>query len=765
MAKPTNGHPAHASDLLEVPFPQFVQSIRDYAVFALSPEGIVLSWNDGAEAIKGYSASEIIGSHFSRFYDEERIATGWPQHELERAAAEGRFEDESWRVRKDGSRFWANVIITAIHDQRGELMGFSKITRDLTERRESEAALAHSEERFRALVEGVKDYAIFMVDTTGHVATWNLGAQSLKGFTSEEIVGSHIRKFYAPDAVKRGWPEHELSRATVDGRFEDEGWRVRKDGSRFWANVIITAIRDRAGTLVGFSKITRDLTERRQHEQQLSQSEARLKLLVEGVTDYAIIMLSPEGFVTSWNSGARKLTGYAAAHVMGKHFSFLYPSEDTAASKPWQHLIRAEQKGRSSDEGWRVRKDGSQFWANVIITAVKNSEGQHTGFVHVAQDLSERRNAENLAETAKKVNEFIAMLAHELRNPLAPIRNAVELMGRKGLSDPTLEAMRQTIDRQSSHLARIIDELLDVNRIARGQLKLETKVVDLREVVARSVESSRALIDSQSHKLEVQSPADAILVRLDTVRMTQAIVNLLNNAARYSAPAGRIELTVVRRQTDVLIRVRDSGYGLRADNLEKVFDLFTQIDTSVSAKHGGLGVGLALVRRVVELHGGSVTAKSEGVGKGSEFTIRLPLPVESLEIVAEGAAAESALPRFRVLVADDNKDAADSLQQLIQSLGQDVFAVYDGRSVLDAVQRFSPDVVILDIGMPGMSGYQVADAVRNAFEDRVPTLVAVTGWGQEADVQEALLHGFRHHFVKPVGAETLHELLSNIPRD
>jgi PAS domain S-box-containing protein len=345
-----------------------------------------------------------------------------------------------------------------------------------------------------------------MLDPTGHVQTWNAGAEYIKGYAAHEIIGSHFSRFYPPDAIQRGLPETELRGAMMQGRFEDEGWRLRKDGSRFWANVIITAVRNPAGQLIGFSKITRNLTERRRHEDELRQSEERFRLLVDGVTEYAIMMLDEEGFVTSWNVGAERIKGYRSDEIIGKHVSHFYPSEAILANKPWEDLGVARTVGRLTDEGWRVRKDGTLFWANTVVTALKDAEGRPYGFAKVTQDLTQRRNAETLADTAQRMHEFIAMLAHELRNPLAPIRNAVALMGRKGLQDPVLESMRKTIDRQSMLLTRLLDELLDVNRIARGQFCIEHEPVDVREVLTRAIETSRPLIDCRGHTLEVTVP-------------------------------------------------------------------------------------------------------------------------------------------------------------------------------------------------------------------------------------------------------------------
>jgi PAS domain S-box-containing protein len=744
---------------------RIIESIGD-AIFMLDPRGRVQTWTAGAAESHGYSASEIIGEHFSRFYTQEQVDSGRPASDLAQAASSGRFEDEGWRVRKDGSRFWANVVISAMRDDTGELIGFSNVTRDFTERRAHSNALQQTEQRFRTLIEGVQDYAIFMLDSSGCVTSWNTGAEKLKGYTADEIIGSHFSRFYPPDAIQRGWPDHELRMAEMDGRFEDEGWRIRKDGSRFWASVVITALRDNEGALIGFSKITRDLTERKQVERRLAESEEQLRLLVQGITDYAILMLDPTGVVTSWNSGAQAITGYPADEMLGKHFSRFYTPEDIHATKPWQQLREAHDKGRASDENWRVRKDGSRYWASTVLSTLYDAERKHRGYVHVLQDLTQRRNAESLAETSRRMHEFIAMLAHELRNPLAPIRNAVELMRKRGMGDRTLEAMRDTIDRQVATLSRVIDDLLDVNRIARGQFAVVKEEVDLRDVIRRALETSRPLIDSQAHRLSVTMPEKAIPIHGDSVRLSQVFANLLNNAARYTSPGGLITLTVEPRLSEVTVRIVDTGRGIAAADQERIFDLFTQVNPA-DAGLGGLGVGLALVRRVVELHGGSVRVKSSGLGQGSEFSVVLPLSVQRAQLLPAPPRVEPqpknvGLRRFRVLVVDDNRDAAEALQMLLQALGQESYAVFDGKSAREAAHRLKPHLILLDIGMPDMSGYDVADLLRADFGKDVAVLAAVTGWGQQSDKRLALAHGFNYHFTKPVSAAALKVFLEAV---
>jgi len=746
----------------EEQFRVFIETVRDYALLILDTTGHIATWNAGAEAIKGYKANEIVGQHFSRFYPPESIASGLPERELEGAIRDGRYEDEGWRVRKDGTRFWANVVITALRDSDGILIGFAKVTRDLTERRRHEESIRQSEARFRALVEGVRDYAIFMLDPDGTVATWNAGAEQILGYKTLEILGEHLSRFNPPSKTQMELAQHELDTATTEGRFEDEGWRVRKDGSHFWANAVLTAIRDSNGRLMGFSKIIRDLTERREYERHLRQSEERFRLLIESVIDYAIVTIGADGYITSWNSGAQRITGFSATEIVGRHFSRLYPPEDVAEHKPWRHLIGARDQGRVFEEGWRLRKDGTQFWANSVIARLPAVEVSPEQFYIVTQDLTRRRHAESLADTAQKMHEFIAMLAHELRNPLAPIRNAVALMERRKIEDPIVESMRQTIERQSGQLVRIIDELLDVNRVARGQFSIDKSIIDLREVIQRAVETSRPVIDGKHHSLTIAIGDAPIRVDADGLRLSQVLVNLLNNAAKYTPAGGHIELHARVAGDHAEVRVSDDGKGIDRGELERIFDLFIQLEPNVTAAFGGLGVGLALVRRIVELHGGRVQARSEGPGKGSEFIVRLPISHEPLTPPHESVEQPADAGTLRVLVVDDNVDAADSLAVLLQQLGHRVETAYDGATAIRAVPTFAPHLVLLDIGMPHLSGYDVARAIGGMNLELRPTIVAVSGWGQPADKDRARAAGFHQHFTKPFSDTDLYRLLAQV---
>ena len=621
------------------------------------------------------------------------------------------------------------------------------------------------DERFRLLVEGVRDYAIFLLDPEGHVVSWNRGAELLKGYPPEEILGRHFSIFYPEEALARGWPEHELKVARAEGRFEDEGWRVRKDGSLFWANVVITALRDETGALYGFAKITRDLSERRRQEESLRESEERFRLLMEGVRDYAIFMLDPEGRVCSWNSGAEMIKGYRTEEILGQHFSVFYPADALARGWPEHELQVARAEGRFEDEGWRVRKDGSLFWANVIITALYDDGRQLRGFAKITRDMTDRKRIEALEEADLRRNEFLAMLSHELRNPLAPIRSSLTVMRMNGVAESTLARARAVLDRQVAHLTRLVDDLLDVSRIAIGKISLQRKPVEIAQVVASAVEASQPLMASREHTLEVLLPDEPLWTEGDLTRLSQVLLNLLNNAAKFTPAGGHVRLTVEKEGEAAAIRVGDTGVGISADLLPNVFDLFTQGDHSLDRSEGGLGIGLTLVQRLVKLHGGSVEARSEGTGLGSEFVVRLPLlAVPDLPRPGSGRRAGSRpAGSLRVLVVDDNRDATEALELLLQLWGYEVRSAFDGPEALALAAEFQPKVILLDIGLPGMSGYEVARQLRDGPGGRELFIVAVTGYGQDSDRIKSRRAGFDHHLIKPMQPEVLQELIASVP--
>ncbi len=1213
VEEPPAGPPTLFWNRAQEHFAQMVAQVRDYAVFLLDASGNIRTWNAGAEHLKGYRAEDIIGQHFSRFYPKESVSSGWPAHELAVAAATGRFEDEGWRLRKDGTRFWASVIITALRDPSGEVKGFLKITRDLTDRKQTEEKLRLSEERFRLMVESVKDYAIFMLDPEGRVATWNAGAQRIKGYTADEIIGQHFSQFYPGDAVARGWPEEELRRAIADGRFEDEGWRVRKDGTRFWASVVITTLRDQSGALRGFARITRDLTDQKIAEenatrllreeaarkaaedaaQAIERQRMQLHVTLQSIGD-GVIATDDLGQITLLNPVAEALTGWPTAEASGKllHqvFSLINETTRNPIENPVERVLRegnavglangalliskdgreqpiadsaapikddsgkligvvlafrdiTEQRARENKRAARlavtqilaemnsVREAASAilrtlceslnwsmggFWevdprsqrlrcvdvwqsaslsetdflsvsleiqlesgvdlpghvwqsahaawipdiiqyadfprsavaaqgglrtgfgfpiaasgevravielyrrdvrppdaeliemastigvligqfmerksaedrlrferewfrttlasiGDAVITTdtegrvsflnavaegltgwspatvalgkpledvfkiinehtrlpvenpvsktlreghivgmanhtllisrsgaenpiedsaapIQNERGETVGVVLVFRDVTERRAAEKmlrdseqrwrtmaealpnlvwtglpngqfdwissqwgkytsvpetellgmdwlkkvvhvddqertlahwqsacadrsdydleyrirrfdgeyhwfktrgvplrdrhgkiaywfgtstdiedvkrleaeLRETDRRKNEFLAILAHELRNPLAPIRNGLRVL-RLANDLETREQALEMMERQLGQLVRLIDDLLDISRISRNKLELRRARIRLASVVENAVETARPLIDVKGHVLTVSLPPQPIFLNADLTRLAQVFWNLLNNSAKYTDPKGKIEFSAQMNGSELVVRVRDTGIGIPAPALPTIFNLFSQVDHSLERSQGGLGIGLALVKGLVEMHGGAVEAHSEGVGRGSEFVVRLPV-VQEQEREMDTPLTNSPIlsASRRVLVVDDNRDSAASLAMMLSLIGHETRTAHDGFQAIELAEVFQPDLILLDIGLPKLNGYEAARRIRDQSWAKNVFIVAVTGWGQEEDKRRAKEAGFDLHMVKPMEPANLEKVLAGL---
>jgi CheY-like chemotaxis protein len=403
----------------------------------------------------------------------------------------------------------------------------------------------------------------------------------------------------------------------------------------------------------------------------------------------------------------------------------------------------------------------------VIITALYDSERRVRGFAKVTRDMTERRRIEALETSERKMNEFLAMLAHELRNPLAPIRNALDLMRIHSTGDSTQEWARDVIDRQLSQLTRLVDDLLDVGRITSGKIALHKMPVEVNAAVQRAVEASRPLADASRHALDVHLSPEPLAVDGDLTRLSQAVLNLLTNAIKYTPAGGAIELTVEREGRCAIVRVKDSGIGMTPELIPTVFDLFVQGERSLDRSEGGLGIGLTLVKRLVALHGGTVSAQSEGPGRGSEFAIYLPALAQAASSSEPEPAAAIAPShrRSRVLVVDDNRDSADTLAALLEAWGHEVRTLYDGPSVSATVAEFRPNVILLDIGLPKMNGYEVAMQLRKSANDRSMTLVAFTGYGQDEDRRRVREAGFDYHLIKPLEPAELEKILDSVIAD
>jgi PAS domain S-box-containing protein len=487
---------------------------------------------------------------------------------------------------------------------------------------------------YKLLVESVTDYAIFALDPEGYIVTWNPGAERFKGWTADEIIGKHFSTFYTQADLERRRPWEELEIAKREGRVEDEGWRLRKDGGRFWANVVITALRDKDGTLVGFGKVTRDLTERRAAEENLRVSEERFRLLIENVRDYGIFTLDEQGIVATWNAGAERISGWTAKEIIGKHFSTFYPREDVEAHKPERELVIVRAEGRFEEEGWRVRKNGERFWSNVVISAIYSSDGRIVGFAKVTRDLTERREAmERSLADARRVaaaeganrtkSEFLAAMSHELRTPLNAIGGYAELllMGLGGEVHPDQKDYLERIRRSQQHLLGIINDILNFSRIEAGQVTYEIAPVLLTDAIESVVPMIQPQADAKDLKIVLDASDPALCALADRAKLEQVLLNLLSNATKFTMQ-GEIRISTFRNRKNTGIRVTDSGIGIPEDKLSSIFEPFVQVGRSLTSPHEGTGLGLAISRDLTRAMGGDLSVESQ-LGRGATFTIAL----------------------------------------------------------------------------------------------------------------------------------------------
>ncbi len=716
-------------------FRLLAQALTDYAIYMMDPEGFISSWNAGAARIKGYDSTEIIGQHFSRFFTDEDQRQGLPQQILEIARTTGRYESEGWRVRKDGKRFWAAAVIEAIRDETGALVGFGKVTRDITDRHDDRQALVESERRFRLLVDSVIDYAIFMLDPSGMITNWNKGAQRIKGYTADEVIGTHFSRFYTKEDRSRGLPAIALEEAKRAGKYEMEGWRVRKDGGRFWASVVIERIRGESGELLGFAKVTRDITERRSAQEALRQSERQFRLLVSGVIDYAIYMLDPNGIVVSWNAGAEKIKGYSADEIIGSHFSKFYAEEDRGTGMPARALYTATYEGRFEGEGRRIRKDGTTFWANVVIDPVRDEHGQLIGFAKITRDITERREAqlalqraqEQLAQAQKMeaLGQLTGGIAHDFNNLLTIIGGQARIV-KNCAGDPkslkAADAMEVTVQRG----AALTRQLLGFSR----RQQLEPQPVMLPERIAGL---GAMLATSLSPNLQLRTSVlpDTWPVMADPSELDLAIMNLVLNA-RDAMPSGGLimitaeNVTAPHSQLDaslvgdfVCINVIDNGAGIPSDVLPQVFDPF--FTTKTAGK--GTGLGLSQVYGFAHQSGGTVSIDSE-VGKGTRVAICLPRAAAPQQRQAEAAGNVDERRHAHILVVEDNADVTEVTSALIKQLGYTVRLAPDAAKALRMVEKEAFDLVFSDIMMPGnMDGLELATTLRRSRPE-LPVLLA-----------------------------------------
>lgn len=609
------------------------------------------------------------------------------------------------------------------------------------------SATEHTDEqRFRLLVQSVTDYAIYMLDPTGTVSSWNPGAERFKGYTEAEILGQHFSRFYTEDDRQTELPKRALATAANEGHFEQEGWRVRKDGTRMWAHVVIDPIRDPSGTLVGFAKITRDITAQKAAREALRQSEERFRLLVQGVTDYAIFMLSPDGVVTNWNSGAARIKGYTEAEIVGQHFSRFYTEEDRAAGVPVRALETARQEGRFEAEGWRVRKDGTRFWASVVIDAIHDDTGELIGFAKVTRDITERRNAQESLEKgraslfqAQKMEALGGLssgIAHDFNNLLTVVLGNLDLLRR---------APEQRRERLINNAVRAVEQgrKLTQQLLAFGRRHLhQPEVLDLNPVILGMDDMLR-----QSLRGDIDMVFDLTdelwPVEVDPVQLQIALINLAVNA-RDAMPRGgqfRIRTENITApgsdvEQSVAIVVSDTGSGMPPEVVARAFEPFF----TTKAVGNGTGLGLPQVYAFAQQSHGSVRITSE-VGRGTTFTISLPR--------TQGAVVETprtshdpgdAMRPLRVLLVEDNGQVAEVAASVLTERGHMVVSSANASEALHVLNSGQPfDVILSDLVMPGeMNGFDLARHVRSRWP-ALPVLLA-TGYSDQA--AKAIKEGF-----------------------
>jgi PAS domain S-box-containing protein len=612
--------------------------------------------------------------------------------------------------------------------------------------------------RLAALVASSDD-AIVSTTLDGTITSWNAAAERMSGYPASEAIGQSIRLVVPPERVDEVAAVLAQVRAgaTVE-RFETV--RRRKDGSVVAIALTATPIRDARGRVVGVSSIVRDIGERRR----LDEAQARLAAIVDS-SDDAIVSKTLEGVITSWNRAAERLFGYTATEAVGQPIYIIIPADRRAEEDMVLARIRA---GDTVDhfETVRRRKDGTFVDISLTVSPVRDARGRVIGASKIARDISQRKRVEReraaMFEEAQQANrakdEFLAMLGHELRNPLGAISSAIGLLEPiDALSDRAALA-RDVIARQSRHLARLVDDLLDVARVMTGKVLLERQPFDLADAVTRHVNSVRATGKLQDHEVVVQ--ARPVWVEADGIRIEQIVGNLVSNAVKYTPAGGRITIQVGPGDGQAVLSIEDTGVGMPAHLLSRVFDLFVQGERRLDRTQGGLGIGLTLVRRLVELHGGTVQAFSEGLDRGSRFVVRLPAISSRAGSETSRRAAGWNVAARRILVIEDNADARTMLRHLLEAAGHEVHEAPDGRQGLALALALRPDVALIDLGLPGLDGYEIARQLRAVDDHRHILLVAVTGYGSPEDRERSLLAGFDVHLVKPVDPDTLAGVLA-----
>jgi PAS domain S-box-containing protein len=613
-------------------------------------------------------------------------------------------------------------------------------------------------------LDAVEDAAIFALSEDGRVSAWTEAARRVLLYSAEEVIGAPLSRFHPARAAKESATARQLlAMARTGGRAEDKGWRVRRDGTVFYASTVIVALAG-AG---GFAVVYRDITIQYAAEEHARVLASRWHQLLDTLDDNAICELGPEGEIRSWNAGAQKLFGYAAQEAVGQPLSLLHPRPDIApdgtavGAQDCTHdetpglLDAVRATGEWSGEQRLQRRDGTLVRCQVRQVLLRDADQGVSGVLWTARDISDAARLADLENAGRRVQSFLAILAHELRNPLAPIRNAVDVIRLAPVADSRIRHCAEIIGRQLQLLTRLVTDLMDVGRVTSGKLKVQPVPILYNEVVATAIDAMRPALEGASQQLEVALPADPVFVNGDAARLEQVLSNLLSNATKYTPRGGTVKVRVHAEAGNVVTTIGDTGRGIAPEALDRIFNLFAQEGDETA--RSGLGIGLALARAVVEAHGGAIQASSPGEGHGSTFTVMLPeVQMDGASVARPGAAQCTGQ---RILIVDDNADSADSMAELLTVLGHHAQPVYTGMHAVEAVRSFAPDVVLLDLEMPDMSGYEVLDALRQAGLNL--RVFALTGRSSPDDRRRTEAAGFDAHLVKPLTVEALCRALAD----
>ncbi len=534
----------------------------------------------------------------------------------------------------------------------------------------------------------------------------------------------------------------------------------------------ITAERDASTIRADRERLQAALNDRQLFERRTQQLDQHIRLFVDQIQDYAIFTMDTEYRATSWNMGVSKVLGFEEVEFIGRDVRpLIFTPEANAGGVTAREFAMAAEYGSASDDRWMMRKGDIRFWATGITSSIRDEKNQLIGYSKVMRDMTFQKQSSDelsrlaveLSEESRRKNEFLAMLAHELRNPLSPIKNAVQLMEMMSL-DGEIDDLRMTMARQVEQMVRLIDDLMDISRINRGKLELKREMVSIDSIVNSAVEASRALIENNHQVLEVQIDEPELATYADPVRLTQVLCNLLNNASKYSSANCTIVLSVARDQDNVVIRIKDDGHGIDPRCLDEIFDMYAQVSDTIERGAAGLGIGLALVRTLVELHGGTVTAHSDGLGHGSEFVVHIPASSDFVHPHEDVVESNRNVPfqTYRVLVVEDMRALAVVLTRLLSKMGHHVEMVEHGEAAIEKLKTFDAEVIFSDISMPIMTGYELARFLRSQESTAKTILVAMTGHGQQSDREKAFAAGFDEHMTKPVDIHRLRAFFASL---